>query len=129
MIGIVKIVSNPPGRDTRDRLNEEYVVIGNRGIASVYLSGWMLKDAKGHRYVFPRTLSNGEMWRLDPREIAVVHTGSGTDCYVAPSSGRPGTFHFYWGSAWFIWNNEGDTAYLFDQAGNLIDSKTVGRAA
>lgn len=129
MISIIEIRSNPPGRDTTNRLNEEYVVIGNCGNTGVHMNGWTLADAKGHRYVFPRTLSNGQSWRLDPRELAVVHTGSGTDCYVPPSAGRPGTFHFYWGRSWWVWNNEGDKAALFDQAGNLVDSKTVGRAA
>lgn len=125
MIKIEKIVSNPPGRDTTDRLNEEYVEIKNTGSLPVDMTGWQLKDAKGHTYRFTGILGNRTRWQLGVNEFAVVHTGSGIDHYTGPTPGYAGTFHLYWGRGWFVWNNQGDTAYLHDQFGRLVDSKTV----
>ncbi|AGK61322.1 Micrococcal nuclease (thermonuclease)-like protein [Archaeoglobus sulfaticallidus PM70-1] len=85
-------------------LNDEYVVIANNGAASINLQGWVLQDEAGHTYVFPS-------YTFGPGEVVYVHTGSGTD-----TAG-----HLYWGSDRAIWNNDGDTAYLFDAAGNLTD--------
>ena len=35
---------NPRGKDTSDKLNEEFVVIENEGDENVSLAGWTLKD-------------------------------------------------------------------------------------
>ena len=44
---------------------------------------------------------------------------SGTD-------GSPDYQHRYWGMAWYVWNNSGDTAYVRNASGTLIDSCTWG---
>jgi len=31
----------------------------------------------------------------------------------------------YWGRVAHVWNNEGDTAYLYNAQGKLVSSKTV----
>lgn len=124
MVAIIDIVLSPPGRDVVGNLNGEYVVLQNQGFSSINMRDWQLRDAAGHRYVFSNLLPNGRSWTLGPKEYVCLHTGKGQDSYVPPN-----TFHLYWGQGWWIWNNKGDTAYLFDQAGNLVDSKTVRGAA
>ncbi|NJE03274.1 lamin tail domain-containing protein [Thermococcus sp. MV11] len=96
------------GPDVNDRevLNSEYVVIENRGCEAVNLRGWQLMDEVNHVYVFPSiTLESGASVK--------VHTGYGTDTDT----------DLYWGRRWgAVWNNDGDTAYLYDGSGNLVDS-------
>ncbi len=98
--------------DDRRNLNGEYVRICNVSTDRVELTGFSIQDAEGHRYVFPGGL-------LAPGYTALLLTGRGADTL------RRGQRLFYWGSAQPIWNNHGDTAFLFDPQGNLIDSLTV----
>jgi lamin tail-like protein len=96
-----------PGKDTRTNtsLNGEYVTIHNSGHSSVSLTHWTVRDAAGHRYTFGSfSLRSGASVR--------VHTGHGTNT----STSR------YWGSGNYIWNNDGDTAYLRTPAGHTHDS-------
>lgn len=96
---------DPPGSD--DDLNEEYVCFENQGGTAANLSGWQVKDAANHTYTFPTfTLSAGTRVKL--------HTGSGTNTAT----------DLYWGSGQFIWNNGGDTIFLYDNVGTLVDSYT-----
>ena len=85
-------------------LNDEYVVIKNVGDYSVNLEGWILKDEAGHTFVFPSIT-------LDPGETVTIYSGSGVNA----------DNELYWGSSRAIWNNDGDTAFLYDANGNLID--------
>jgi Lamin Tail Domain len=112
---------NPHGKDTSDKLNEEFVVLENEGAEKVSLAGWSLTDEtttgeRRHVYRFPQTVS------LSPREKAVVHTGLGKDLF---EPGNPPTWNLHWGRRSFVWNNEGDTATLFDAEGNRVDSLQV----
>ena len=93
-----------PGNDNYNP-NGEYVVIRNYGADPVNLIGWKLRDEAGHTYIFPD-------YTLESGETVYVHSGKGTD-----SDGR-----LYWGSSHAIWNNGGDTAYLYDSTGKLVDS-------
>lgn len=128
MVRIAYVRSNPSGKDLATRLNEEYVAITNRGINSVNMSGWLLSDVKSHVYQFKHAIG-GKYWSLGPGEYVFVHTGSGTDTYTPPVSGHPGRFQVYWGNGWWIWNNEGDVASLYDSSGNLVHRYTVSNAA
>ena len=86
-------------------LNGEYVVIWNKGTTDVSLTSWRLRDKAYHQYTFPSfTLRAGQK--------VTVHTGSGTN------TGSK----LYWGSSSPISNNDGDTAYLYDQNMELIDT-------
>ncbi len=87
-------------------LNDEYVIIANLGCRDQGLGGWKLMDKKGHTYVFP------SWFVLKAGKTVTVHTGSGKDTYT----------DLYWGRKWPVWNNRGDTAYLYDSKGNLVDS-------
>ncbi len=112
---------NPHGKDTFAKLNEEFVVLDNEGTEKISLAGWTLKDetitgARRHVYTFPEAIS------LSPREKAVVHTGKGKDSF---EKGSPSKWTLFWGRDSFVWNNEGDTATLFDAEGNKVDSLQV----
>ena len=70
------------------------------------MTGWTLSDEAGHVYTFPSGFI------LDAGATVTIYTGSGTDTQDK----------LYWGSSSPIWNNDGDTAYLKDNEGKLVDS-------
>ena len=120
-VTINRIHYNPPGKDDPGRLNEEYIVLENMGDGKVSLAGWTLSDntptgKHRHAYKFPRKVS------LLPREQAYLYTGKGRDSFV---KGKPPRWNLYWGRSSFVWNNEGDTATLLDEKGNVADSLQV----
>lgn len=104
---IADLVADPPGDDTLDA-NAEYVVIANRSGDDVDLTGWGVKDeTASHRFAIPAGFT------LDAGASVTIHTGCGS----------PSATDLYWcneGSA--IWNNEGDTAFLLDPDGNIVDT-------
>jgi len=92
-----------PGNDHYN-LNEEWVCFTNYGGESSEMTHWQVKDEYGNTHVFPPfTLAGGATVRL--------HTGAGTNTQT----------DLYWGSSRAIWNNDGDTVYLWDAAGNPVD--------
>jgi hypothetical protein len=93
---------NPSGAD----LDGEYVLIKNYGIGSQNMSGWTLSDDSYHSYTFP------DGFILPGGSSVHVWTKSGVDT---------GT-DLYWGRSSAVWANEGDTAFLTDNAGTVIDS-------
>jgi hypothetical protein len=104
---IISSVHYDAAGDDWDNLNDEYVVIRNNGDAAATLTGWTLKDAVGHTFTFPSfTLGTGN--------TVTVYTGSGTNTATS----------LYWGSSAPVWNNDHDTAYLYNQSGQLIDTYT-----
>ena len=118
---IEHINHNPHGKSTPGKLNEEFVVLENEGPENVSLAGWTLTDetvtgARQHVYKFPQEAS------LSSREKAIIHTGPGEDSF---EQGNPSKWILHWGRHSFVWNNEGDTATLFDPEGNKVDSLQV----
>jgi len=103
-IEISYINYDAPGDDW-DNLNGEYVTIQNSGSENADLTGWRLVDAASHTFTFPS-------FTLAPGSTVTVYTGSGTNTQTS----------LYWGSSSPIWNNDHDTAYLYDSSGELIDS-------
>ncbi|GAA0196691.1 lamin tail domain-containing protein [Haladaptatus pallidirubidus] len=91
-------------------LNDEWVEFDNTGSSDQDMTDWSVEDSAGHHYDFPNnyTLTSGGTVRL--------HTGSGTD------SSTDGDL--YWSSGSAIWNNSGDTVYLYDSSGNLHTEKS-----
>jgi competence protein ComEC len=88
-----------------DELEGEYAVIVNYGSSNQDMTGWTLGDPD-HSYDFPDGFeleSNAEVW---------VWTTSGTDTEE----------DLYWGRSEPVWDDEGDTAYLRDDEGSLVDS-------
>jgi len=89
-----------------DNLNDEYVVFENPESNGVDLTGYAVEDEAGNRYEFPDgvTLAGGA--------TVTLHTGSGTDT----DTDR------YWGSGSPVWNNAGDTVFVFDDTGSQVSS-------
>jgi hypothetical protein len=96
-IKFTTIQYSPPGSDTADKLNQEWVKLKNTSSSrTINIGGWKLHDTgQDHEYFFPST-------RLSPRETVKVHTGTG--------SSSPG--HRYWNLDNYVWNNDGDKATL-----------------
>ncbi|PSQ02789.1 competence protein [Halobacteriales archaeon QS_5_70_17] len=94
-LAVVEVHADAAG-DDRENLNDEYVVFGNTGNATIDLSGWEVRDEAGKRYASPEGTS------LAPGETVTLHTGDGTD--------RDG--HRYWGAGGPVWNNGGDTVIV-----------------
>lgn len=87
--------------------DNEYVDFENVSDDSVDMTGWTVEDEAGNDYVFPDgyTLGAGDTVRL--------HSGDGTDSST----------DLYWGAG-YVWNNDGDTAYLYNDAGDLVQKRT-----
>jgi hypothetical protein len=97
--------------DDRKNPNGEYVRICNLSPYPVELTGFAIQDEKKHRYVFPTG-------SLRPGYTALLSSGPGS------TTVRQGQYRFHWNTG-PVWNNTGDTAFLFDPNGNQIDSLPV----
>ena len=104
-IKITKIQYDPPGSDTGSNINQEYVVIKNTGGGAVSLKSWLLKDKANHKYTFGT-------FKLGAGKSVTIHTGKGND----------DRNDLYWGSGAYIWNNDGDKAFLKNAGGNTVDT-------
>ena len=107
---ITNVRADAEGDDRRNP-NGEHVRICNVSAGPVALQGFSIEDAAHHRYVFPDDT-------LAPGYTALLLSGKGQD------TTRRGQLVFHWGDG-PIWNNNGDTASLFDPHGKLIDSFQV----
>jgi len=104
-VKIAHIQADAPGNDNENP-NGEWVEIVNEGSAAVSLQGYSLKDAANHIYTFPA-------FTLQPGGTVRLYSGQGQD-----DAGR-----LYWGFVGeSVWNNGGDSAFLRDSEGNLVDS-------
>jgi micrococcal nuclease len=108
---IARVQADPKGDDRRNP-NGEYVRICNVSDRPVTLQGFSIRDEARHRYVF-------SVGTLTPGHTALLRSGKGRD----DTTNRK-QLMFYWGSG-PIWNNDGDTASLFDPEGKLIDAFRV----
>jgi deoxyribonuclease-1-like protein len=97
----------PAVQITELSLDDEWVKITNTGTSSISLTGWELKD-EGDKftYTFPS-------FSLESGSTVTVHTEQGTNTAT----------ELYWGSDRPVWNNDGDTARLYDINGNLVDQE------
>ncbi|MEV6494564.1 lamin tail domain-containing protein [Actinoplanes sp. NPDC051633] len=109
-ISISKVQYNSPGSDTRSNasLNAEYVRLRNNTGSSIALTGWTVRDKAGHVYKFGT-------YTIRAGKYVYIHTGKGTN-------GRPDVQHVYQQRGAYVWNNDGDTAYLRNAAGKAIDT-------
>jgi len=104
-VEIRTIYYDAPGPDPQNP-NGEWIELVNAGSTTVDLSGFTLKDEANHIYTFPAV-------SLRPGRALKVYSGRGTD---GPAS-------LFWGlSGDSIWSNNGDTAFLRDPEGHLVDS-------
>ncbi len=94
---------NAPGNDNENK-SQEWVCFRNNGPQPVEMGGWRVQDEYGWGYTFPPfTLEAGGVVRL--------HTGCGQN---TPTD-------VYWcKEGYAVWNNDGDTVFLFDTSGDLV---------
>jgi micrococcal nuclease len=86
-----------------ENMNGEFVTIVNTGTEAINLQNWSIKDEATHIYTFPEL-------ELATNENLILYTGAGENSEL----------NLYWNSKDPIWNNDGDTAFLFDANGDLI---------
>lgn len=104
-IKIAHIEANAPGNDCENP-NGEWVEIVNEGSAAVNLEDYSIKDEANHIYTFPD-------FTLQPGAKVRLYSGQGQDDASS----------LYWGLVGeAVWNNGGDSAFLRDNEGNLVDS-------
>lgn len=101
---------DPRGGTAAVAVGDECICFTSKDMRTVDVTSWHVMDAVKHRYVFPE-------FRLVPGASVKVHTGRGADSAT----------NLYWGRRGVVWNNKGDTVYLYDSAGNLIDEYSYGR--
>jgi len=91
-----------------DYPNDERVQIKNTGDGELDLSGYTLVDEAGNSYTFP------DGFTLAPGESVWVHSGYGTNDHD----------DLYAEFGHEIWNDYGDTAYLYDETGDEVDRRS-----
>jgi micrococcal nuclease len=100
--------SSTPIRITALDPHDEWVELTNVGGQAINLTGHTLKDEANHIYTFPN-------FTLTPNQSVRLYTGNG----------RNTDSRLYWGLGNnTVWNNNGDTAYLRDPDGSLVDLYT-----
>ena len=95
--------ADAPGNDHRNP-NGEYVVVENTDAAATAIGGWRLCDLANHCFRFPPGAVIAGGGRI------VVHSG------VGRSDGE----RYYMGRRQAVWNNNGDTATLYDARGATV---------
>ena len=96
-------MADAPGNDHQNP-NGEYVTIESIASESLAISGWQLCDRANHCFRFP----DGAVLEAGGR--IVIHTGTG----------QPDGIRYYMGRRQAVWNNDGDTATLFDGSGTIV---------
>lgn len=99
----ISVFADAPGNDHQN-LNGEYAVLDNRTSQPLDLSGWTLCDAARHCFTFPKAAELAAMGQV------VLYTGRG----------RSDGIRFFMGRGAAVWNNRGDTATLYDDAGRVV---------
>jgi len=92
------------------QVDQEWVVLTNRGTGRAELQGWTLSDAERNTYTFP----NSTVW---PGGSVTVYTGAGQD-------GNPPS-SLYWGKLQPIWS-PGEIVTLRNVTGKVIAIYKVG---
>lgn len=110
-LAIVGLRLDADGDDAQN-LNDEWVEVQNTGAVAVDMTGWRVRDeSSSHRFTFPAGFA------LEAGARVRIPSGCGPDS----------ADELFWctsGSA--IWNNDGDTAFLVDPSGNIVD-RLAGR--
>ncbi|MGB9927602.1 MAG: MBL fold metallo-hydrolase [Methanosarcina sp.] len=87
-------------------LQNEWVKLSNQGSSPISLKSWKIEDeGSKHTFTFP-------VYTLGPEATLTLHTGKGENSAT----------EIYWGSGSPIWNNDGDTAYLYNSNGELVST-------
>jgi micrococcal nuclease len=98
---------NSPGDDNYSK-EDEYICVTNQGASPVDMTRWWIRDKAGATYYFP-----------------AFSLAAGASVRVRTGCGQPTSTDLYWckdGSA--VWNNNGDTAYLYNAQDALVNQLT-----
>jgi hypothetical protein len=106
-----RIQYDSPGSDTGSNasLNAEWARITNHSSRTKTLTGWTVRDRKGHVYKYPT-------FKLKSGKRVTLHTGRGKNTAT----------DLYWGKTHYVWKNTGDTAILKNKARTTVDTCTWG---
>ena len=109
--GPLKITRIEPKGNAKGRKEAlgEFVRIANVSDQSLDVSGYSIADRDGHRYEFPSA-------QLRPGYVLTLVTGEGQD-----RRDHAGPVTLYWNRRAGVWNDRGDTAYLRDPKGEVVD--------
>jgi hypothetical protein len=95
---------------------DEYIQLTNRGRDPIAMTGWTIANNRGSSFYFlPWTNPDGTKYdyELSGHSTVTIFTGR---------EGIPTQTRLYWPVA--MWNDTGDTAYLYDKTGNLVSTLT-----
>jgi hypothetical protein len=100
-------------------VHEEYVKITNNGLSPVSMTGWKIVAGSTRRSItfidWPQGNGQTFAFTLYPLTTLTVYYGK---------SGPVTATEAYWPSANDVWNDAGDTAFLYDPDGRLVSSLT-----
>ena len=99
--------------DGNGSLNREYVVFENSGSTALDLSGWTVEDEVAKTYAFDD--ASVDITAVAPGATITLRTGSGTD-----NTKNNGDIELYWGNGTPVWNNSGDTVFVYDDTGTKV---------
>ena len=106
-LAITDLEPDAPGDDSANA-NGEWIEIANRGDAAADLTGWAIQDeSSSHRFGFPSDFV------LRPADTVRIYSGCGQQSIT----------ELYWCDTDPVWTNRGDTAYLLDPSGNVVDRR------
>ncbi len=105
---ITRIEPKGDGEEGKGAL-AEFVRIANISAQIVDVSDYSIADRDGHRYRFPSA-------RLRPGHVLTLVTGKGQD-----RRDETGPITLHWNRRSGVWNDRGDTAYLRDPLGEVVD--------
>jgi len=89
--------------DDNENLEDEYFTLFNPTDTVIHLTGFRISDTANHEYQFPSFV-------LGAGKSVTVRTGTGDDTAT----------DLYWNNVGTVWNNDGDTLYLYDHKGYLV---------
>ena len=106
-LDVVSIKYDPAGKDRRTNaaINQEYMVVKNTSGRTIDATGYRIKDAANHTFVFPRGT------RIGAGKQVVIRTGKGTNSSTT----------LYWKQGNYVWNNTGDTLRLLTPQGRQLE--------
>ncbi|MBS3777759.1 MAG: lamin tail domain-containing protein [Candidatus Thermoplasmatota archaeon] len=87
-------------------LNDEYIVLENDNEKPLNLTGWNIRDNHGNQFIFP----NGYL--LQSKTSITIYTGSGSNQ----------TNVLYWHHQTPVWNNDGDTVFIYNEKNEIIET-------
>ena len=99
----IMVQADAPGNDHQNP-NGEYVILENSSSEAIAIGGWRLCDLANHCFRFPAGAA------IEGGGRVLIHTGTG----------QPDGERFYMGRRQAVWNNDGDTATLYDSEGATV---------